>query len=179
MNRCSGQNTYRHTREANMDSRQINQDRQTDAKRKTDRQTHLESERPDAENTFMPSTKPSKPWWSSSYGSFNGLCSALWETLFISHSIKPLQSAHTHSLTVTWGWFLDYGNLIRCTEQSRSCIARSLTWEEAAHSCCCSSAPRWLHHIINAAYTAYQGVQKACCFEADVLSSAEWYLTEW
>lgn len=89
----------------------------------------------------MPGTKPSKPWWSSSYGSFNGLCSALWETLFISHSIKPLQSAHTHSLTVTWGWFLDYGNLIRCTEQSRSRMARSLAGEELPQQCTTVTAP--------------------------------------
>lgn len=64
-------------------------------------------------------------------------CSALWETLFISHSIKPLQSAFARSLTVTWGWFLDYGSETRCKELSVF-YSPLLSWKEKR----CTAAPQ-------------------------------------
>lgn len=65
--RAADEQIYRQTREANMDNRQRDRCKEKERfGRQTDRQikkleTDIESERPDAESTFMPGTKPSKP----------------------------------------------------------------------------------------------------------------------
>lgn len=58
--------------------------------------------------------------------------------LFHIQSNLSNQPTHTHSLTVTWGWFLDYANQIWCKEQPHSCLARLLTEMEAVHHWDCT-----------------------------------------
>lgn len=121
----------------------------------------------------MAGTKPSRPWWSSSKRSFNGLGGVLFlrSCLFHIQSSRSNQPAHTHSLSLELDFLI---TAIRCDVKNSRwlTLARFWSWKGAAKRCCsstaetasynrcsfCCSVCRSKRHVFEALHAGYRWV---------------------